>query len=174
MGSNIDPERNLREAAQLLSQEFPGITFSTVYKTAPQYHEDQEIFLNAVAKAQTEKDPEGILKVLRSIEESLGKSPPFRFGPRTIDLDLLLYGDKILPSLQEWLTNQKLKTSNSKLVVPHERMHERRFVLEPLCELLNTVGARHALPLHPVLQESWDSLLSKTLDQSCDRMRLSL
>ncbi len=174
LGSNIDPERNLSLAATLLREAFPDITFSSVYKSAPKYREDQPPFLNAVAKVETDKGPKEILRNLRSIEKQLGKSPPFRFGPRTIDLDLLMYDNLILPNLEEWHAleidpnQQTSKPANQQLVLPHPRMHERRFVLEPLSELLSSEE------LHPILQLSWGSLLQKTLDQSCDRLPLSL
>ncbi len=162
LGSNVDPERNLAEAARLLRTTFPDITFSSVYQSAAQYHEDQPAFLNAVAKVETEKNPEEILRDLRSIEKKLHKSLPFRFGPRTIDLDLLMHDNLILPSPEEW------HAANQLLILPHPRLHERRFVLEPLCELIDKNA------LHPVFRESWGSLLRKTLGQSCDRTTLSL
>ena len=146
--------------------------------TAPQYHEDQPSFLNAIARIEAEEHPEKILSLLREMEQKLGKAPPFRFGPRTIDLDLLMYDDLVLPSPEEWRTVQEWhalakgdiqKTRKlENLVLPHPRMHERRFVLEPLSELVNT--KEH----HPVLGESWENLLQKTLDQACDRMLFSL
>jgi len=156
--------------------------------TAPQYHEDQPSFLNAIARIEAEEHPEKILSLLREMEQKLGKAPPFRFGPRTIDLDLLMYDDLVLPSPEEWRTVQEwhalakgdiqktpahrsLGEGGSKpanLILPHPRMHERRFVLEPLSELVNT--KEH----HPVLGESWENLLQKTLDQACDRMLFSL
>ena len=174
----MDPERNLELAAKELRTLFPDIVFSAVYSSVAQYYENQPAFLNAVAKVETEKSPEEILRDLRRIEKLLHKSPPFRFGPRTIDLDLLLYDDLILPSLKEWqgLQNEQRTTlrqgsgqaPNEKLVIPHLRVHERRFVLEPLCELLDP----HAK--HPVFEESWSVLLQKTLHQSCDQRRLTL
>ncbi|OGJ61472.1 2-amino-4-hydroxy-6-hydroxymethyldihydropteridine diphosphokinase [Candidatus Peribacteria bacterium RIFCSPHIGHO2_02_FULL_53_20] len=147
LGSNISPKENLRQAATMLREHLPDIRFSSVYRTAAREVETQEDFLNAVAQATTEKSPEQIHLILQSIEQSLGKAPPYRFGPRTIDLDLLLYGDLI---------------SNTKdLILPHPRMHERRFVLEPLCELVDPQTT------HPVVKKSWKELFKKTKNQAC-------
>src|SRR3989338_7615819 len=112
LGSNIDPEMNLQKAAAMLREHFPSIIFSSVYRTAAREVEDQDDFLNAVAACATEKSPEEVHSILNGIEDSLGKAPPFRFGPRTIDLDLLLHGN------QSQIANRK-----SELVIPHPRMH---------------------------------------------------
>lgn len=157
LGSNIDPDTNLKKAADMLRKNFAAIQFSSVYRTAAREVEDQDDFLNAVALVETDKSPEEIHAILQSIEESLGKAPPFRFGPRTIDLDFLLYGNSIQPL-----------TRNPPLVLPHPRMHERRFVLEPLCELIDLQSQ------HPVLKESWEKLLGKTLEQDCVLTEITL
>jgi 2-amino-4-hydroxy-6-hydroxymethyldihydropteridine diphosphokinase len=114
----------------------------------------QDHFLNAVARVETSDKPEDIQRHLRSIEEKLKKAPPFRFGPRTIDLDLLLYDDQIAHAPD--------------LTLPHPRMHERRFVLEPLSELLNPRSR------HPVLGKTWEELLRKTIDQECTPTNITL
>ncbi len=147
LGSNIESEANLQKAAAMLRSHFPTICFSSVYTSSAREVEDQDDFLNAVAACETEKSPEEIQSILRTIEQSLGKAPPYRFGPRTIDLDLLLYGDHILKAKD--------------LTVPHPRMHERRFVLEPLCELINDNA------MHPKLKQSWQELLDRVQDQEC-------
>ena len=157
LGSNISPKENLRKAAAMLRSHFPAIQFSPVYKSSAREVEDQDDFLNAVAACETEKSPEEVHSILKSIEESLGKAPPYRFGPRTIDLDLLLYGDLSQPA-----------TINPQLVLPHPRMHERRFVLEPLYELID------ANTLHPILKQSWKELLEQSLDQECILTDISL
>ena len=99
---------------------------------------------------ETEEPPEEVVQILREIETKLKKSPPFKFGPRTIDLDLLLFGNKVI--------------EKEGLSVPHPRMHERRFVLEPLCELLSPQA------VHPTLRQSWAKLLESTKDQECTRV----
>jgi 2-amino-4-hydroxy-6-hydroxymethyldihydropteridine diphosphokinase len=150
MGSNIDAEKNLQSAAEKLRSEWPDIRFSSVYRTAPRERADQADFLNAVALMESKEAPADILRILSAIEGSLGKSLPYRFGPRTIDLDLLLVDDIVsdIPAL----------------TLPHPRMHERRFVLEPLADLLSP-GSRH-----PRLGKTWSDLLSHLLDQPCERM----
>lgn len=158
LGSNIDPEQNLKKAAVMLRKHFPNIRFSSVYRTAAREVEDQDDFLNAVAlirtNQQTNQPPQVILSTLQSIERALHKAPPYRFGPRTIDLDLLLYGDQI--------------RHDQTLVIPHPSMYERRFVLEPLCELIDLQS------VHPVLKKSWEELLEKTLEQECVLTEISL
>lgn len=121
IGSNIDAENNLKAASAMLRLRWPDTRFSSVYKTAAREVTDQADFLNAVAEIETDESPEAIAQTLQSIEHDLKKAPPFKYGPRTIDLDLLLYGDRTIQT--------------SDLTVPHPRMRERRFVLEPLSEL---------------------------------------
>lgn len=160
LGSNIDAEQNMKKAASLLRTNFPDIRFSSVYQTTAVGYEDQDDFLNAVGTFESERTPEEIHTILQSIEQSLGKSPPFIFGPRTIDLDLLLYGNEVHPGLEEW--------QNQKLFVPHPRMHERRFVLEPLLDLIDPTST------HPVLRSSWGAFLEKTKDQQVEKTALIL
>jgi 2-amino-4-hydroxy-6-hydroxymethyldihydropteridine diphosphokinase len=123
LGSNIDPEDNLESAADLLKMEWSSIRFSHVYATAPRHITDQPEFLNAVARLETTDSPEEVRQKLDAMERQLGKNITERFGPRTIDLDILLYG------------NENVDTAE--LTIPHPRMKERRFVLEPLSELLD-------------------------------------
>lgn len=123
IGSNIDAENNIREAAHMLRKVWSDARFSSVYQTVARDYEDQPDFLNAAATFQTDLKPREVLQRLQEIETLLGKAPPFKFGPRTIDLDLLLYDNLIV--------------DEPGLHLPHPRMHQRRFVLEPLCDLLN-------------------------------------
>lgn len=146
LGSNINPEQNLRAAAELLRARWPAIRFSPVYRTTAREVTDQDDFLNAVAMLDTDEPPEAIAHHLRGIERTLKKAPPFKFGPRTIDLDLLLYGNQVIETPE--------------LTVPHPRMHERRFVLEPLCDLIH--------------DKKWRDALGKTLDQKCVKTALEL
>lgn len=92
-------------------------------ETEPVGYEDQPRFLNAAAKLATTRSPRELLELLLSIERALGRvrGEGPRYGPRTIDLDLLVYGNETI--------------DEPALVVPHPRLHERRFVLEPLAEL---------------------------------------
>jgi len=94
---------------------------SSLYRSAPQGYASQPDFVNAVAKLETALAPEALLAALHQIEALHGRSRPFPNAPRTLDLDLLLYGAESIAS--------------AVLTVPHPRMHERAFVLQPLLEL---------------------------------------
>jgi 2-amino-4-hydroxy-6-hydroxymethyldihydropteridine diphosphokinase len=125
LGSNLgDREATLRQALELLARE-PGIELrrvSTFRETEPVGFLDQPRFLNAAAEVETELPAAELLARLLDVERRLGRvRGGLRFGPRTIDLDLLLYGGETIrePGLR----------------VPHPRLHERRFALEPLAEL---------------------------------------
>ncbi len=134
----------------MLCDAYSDIHFSSVFKTKAMEVEIQEDFLNAVARAETEDEPEDVLRSLQEIERELKKNPPYRYGPRTIDLDLLLYDDLVIDSPD--------------LKIPHAGMQGRRFVLEPLCELVD----RNLK--HPILGISWQGLLSKVQDQECRKI----
>ena len=137
LGSNLgDRQRLLDDAVARLRLQagLEVIRVSTYHETEPVGGPaGQGRYLNAVAEVRTALDPAALLRVLLTIETHLGRVRAERFGPRTIDLDLLLYGQEIvnLPDL----------------TVPHPRMHERAFVLEPLVEIA-------ALAVHPVLQST--------------------
>jgi 2-amino-4-hydroxy-6-hydroxymethyldihydropteridine diphosphokinase len=126
LGANLnDPGGHIERALALLDGEdgIEVVAVSTLRETDPVGYEDQPRFLNGAAELQTTLTARELLQRLLAAERSLGRvrgAGP-RFGPRAIDLDLLLYGDEILdePGLQ----------------IPHPRLHERRFALEPLAEL---------------------------------------
>jgi 2-amino-4-hydroxy-6-hydroxymethyldihydropteridine diphosphokinase len=125
LGSNLGDRRaTLLRALELLGAE-PGIRVEAVSglrETEPVGLADQPRFLNAVAAVETELPPRALLDRLLGVERALGRMRDgLRFGPRTIDLDLLLYGCETV--VEPGLT------------VPHPRLHERRFALEPLLEL---------------------------------------
>lgn len=142
LGSNIDAEANLRAAVRLLSAR-PGLRLaevSPVYRTPPWGPVPQADYLNAVAALETDLAPEALLDVLLGIETERGRdrSPDaVRWGPRTLDLDLLFCGDAVMES--------------ERLTLPHPRLHERAFVLVPLCDL--APGLRH-----PVLGRTMSAL----------------
>jgi 2-amino-4-hydroxy-6-hydroxymethyldihydropteridine diphosphokinase len=119
LGANLgDRERKIRQAAELLE----AVRLSTIRETEPWGLADQPRFLNAVAELRTELTPHALLDRLLDVERELGRvrEGP-RWGPRAIDLDLLLYGDR--------------KIDEPGFTVPHPLLHERLFVLEPLAEL---------------------------------------
>ncbi len=138
----------------MLCKAFPKVRFSSVYKSAPLELEKQNAFLNAVAIFKTKLTPEQVAKKLQAIEKKLKKNPPVRFGPRTIDLDLLLFGNEI--RLEDELT------------IPHLRLHARRFVLEPLLEL----GAGDIV--HPGFDRKLRSYWKKVEGQECRKIDFSL
>ncbi|NLC55971.1 MAG: 2-amino-4-hydroxy-6-hydroxymethyldihydropteridine diphosphokinase [Armatimonadetes bacterium] len=123
LGSNLgDRLGHLSEAVRQLRER--GVTprrASSVYETAPVGRTEQPAFLNAVIEVETDLEPLALLAQTQAVENALGRRRVLRWGPRTLDIDILLYDDcRIdLPELQ----------------VPHPRMHERRFVLLPLVEL---------------------------------------
>ena len=124
IGSNLgDRERLIREALELLGAQgdVEVAALSTIRETEPVGIVDQPRFLNAAARLETELGPRELLDRLLAVEKDLGRVRVERYGPRTIDLDLLLYGDEVVdePGLR----------------VPHPLLGERRFVLEPLLEL---------------------------------------
>ena len=125
LGSNQGRSRETIERAVALLAEHESIRLSGVSslrETDPVGYLDQPRFLNGAARLETELTPRDLLGVLLDVERSLGRvRRGSRYGPRTIDLDLLLYGD--------------LTIDEPGLTVPHPRLHERRFALEPLHEL---------------------------------------
>ncbi len=124
LGANCDePARRIKEAVGRL-KEIEGIRFlgaSSFYLTEPVGPIDQPPFVNAVAEWSTRLPPADFLVSILGVEKAMGRKRSLRWGPRLIDIDLLLYADRIIevPDFR----------------VPHPRMHERRFVLEPLAEL---------------------------------------
>lgn len=125
LGSNLgDREGTLRRAVELLGDDprIEVVAVSSLRDTDPVGYLDQPRFLNAVCAIETDLAPGELLKLLHEIERVLGRRRDGpRFGPRTVDLDLLLYGTEIV--------------DEPELTVPHPRLMERRFVLEPLVEL---------------------------------------
>lgn len=124
LGSNIgDREQHLARACGLLNQH-PAVivqAVSSLYETAPVGFTAQDAFLNAVARLHTTLHPESLLAITQAIESRLGREPAMRWGPRVIDLDLLLY--------------DALHVRKPFLDIPHKAMSQRLFVLVPLSEL---------------------------------------
>ena len=126
LGANLeDPRGQIERAIELLAAEYgiELVAVSSLRETEPVGYEDQPRFLNGAAELRTSLHARELLERLLAVERRLGRvrGDGRRFGPRTIDLDLLLYGDELIdePGLQ----------------IPHPRLHERRFALEPLAEL---------------------------------------
>jgi 2-amino-4-hydroxy-6-hydroxymethyldihydropteridine diphosphokinase len=140
LGSNLgDREHSLREAISRLETVGRVVSVSSLYETEPVEFADQEWFLNCVVALETTMTPEQLMGALLNIEQSMGRQRVQKKGPRTIDLDILLYGDAALDSPD--------------LTIPHPAMHQRRFVLEPLAEI--APDARH-----PALKKTARELLT--------------
>lgn len=123
-GSNLGyREGNIATALRLLA-DAPSVKMeavSSLYESEPVGPVDQPWFLNGVARIQTELEPLALLELLQAIEERLGRKRGVRWGPRTIDLDILLYGDLVM--------------DDHRLIIPHPELEKRGFVLRPLVEL---------------------------------------
>ena len=133
LGSNMgDRQANLEQALKLLGERLRVRAVSSVYQTEPVGYEQQPQFLNAVCAVETDIGPMQLLSLVKGIEASMGRRPGFKDGPRPIDIDILLYGKLVLISPD--------------LIIPHQRMAERAFVLIPLAEL-------DASLLHPTVKE---------------------
>jgi len=150
VGSNLgDRLENLRRAAARLGDLLHDVRWSSVYETEPVGLTEQPRFLNACCVARTELSPPELLAALARIETELGRvRDGVRFGPRVIDLDILLYGDEVV--------------EGSTLSIPHPRMHERAFVLVPLAEVAPNWQ-------HPLLGSPLSELAAAAMDEGVRR-----
>ena len=122
LGSNLGDRRaNLVAAVERVRAQVRVEAISSLYETEPAYVGDQPRYLNAVLRGRTTLEPSELLAFLKGIERDMGRAGGPRFGPRVIDLDILLYDRLIL--------------TTSELTIPHPRMAERPFVLVPLAEI---------------------------------------
>jgi len=144
LGTNLDDRlANLRAAGQALREEptFQGLSWSPVYETrSVGGPPGQDNFFNAVVRLAAGSAPERTLQTLKSLERRLGRVETEPWGPRVIDLDLLLHGQVVL--------------NRPELTLPHPRLHLRRFVLLPLADLAPRIR-------HPVLGQSIGELLAR-------------
>ena len=147
LGSNLgDREGRLRHALQLLPGEDVAIAqCSSIYETEPWGGVEQPRFLNLVCRVETPLTPEALLAAVKRVEERVGRTPRAeRYGPREIDIDLLLQGGRVV--------------SEQGLEVPHPRLAERVFVLVPLVEMASELR-------HPSLGVTMQELLARLPDQ---------
>ena len=124
LGSNVgDTLQNLKEAVRLLQERGVKVTdYARLYQTEPWGYADQQDFLNSAVLCETELSPFALLKVTQSIERDMGRKKLFVNGPRNIDLDILLYEGETV--------------NTEDLVIPHPRIAQRLFVLEPLMDIV--------------------------------------
>jgi 2-amino-4-hydroxy-6-hydroxymethyldihydropteridine diphosphokinase len=141
LGTNLgDRLANLRLALARLRTLARLEDVSSLYETQPQGVSDQPLFLNAVCRVTTGLEPQSLLRFLKNLEREIGRRPGGeRWGPRPIDLDILLYDDRVVDTPE--------------LTVPHPRLAERAFVLIPLCELAPELR-------HPLLGKTMKDLLA--------------
>ena len=152
LGANLgEPLRQLTEAIIAMSglPETCLAAHSSFYRTAPVGFEDQPEFLNAVAALDTRLAPGALLESLQGIERRHRRERSFKDAPRTLDLDLLLYGERVVDS--------------PGLTLPHPRMHERAFVLAPLTEIAPDI----AIPGHGAARD----LLARCRGQKISLLR---
>jgi 2-amino-4-hydroxy-6-hydroxymethyldihydropteridine diphosphokinase len=124
LGSNLGDRLAYLKAAVAAIRATPGLDVartSSIYETDPVGVEDQPMFLNAVAELRSDLNPEDLLRRLKQIETDVGRTPGEQWGPREIDIDLLLYGDEMI--------------DEGDLELPHPEMAHRSFVLVPLLEI---------------------------------------
>jgi len=144
LGSNLgDKKSSCRKAIALLEHAGRVVRTSSLYCTEPVGYADQDDFVNAVVEIETGLSPHALLKKCRSIEEELGRVRTVHWGPRTIDVDILLYGTVVIETPE--------------LTIPHPLLHSRRFALAPLCEIAPQA-------LHPKLHKTASDLLSDLHD----------
>ena len=139
IGSNLgDRLDNIKKAIALLNRHknIKITQRSSIYETEPVGYKEQPDFLNSVVQLKTGLTPQRLLEVLKNIEKKLGRIKGIKWGPRIIDLDMLLYENKII------------KRDN--LTVPHPELHKRRFILAPLAEIAG--GIVHPLKKKTILE----------------------
>lgn len=153
-GSNVGNRLDFCDRAVTLLSLLPHsevIAISSLYETEPVWdhaNPGDEWFLNGVVQLHTDVTPQSLIMVCREIERSLGRDEDDRKGPRTLDLDLLFYGQRII--------------EEPELIVPHPRLHQRRFVLAPMADVDPSWE-------HPVLHKSVASLLKELTDSAVVR-----
>ena len=142
LGSNLgNRQENLKQALAALTPQLEVKAKSHVYETPPWGYEEQPKFFNQAIQGETYLQPEPLLKHLKRLEVALGRQGTFQNGPRLIDIDILFFDDLIL--------------NTATITLPHPRLHERGFVLQPLMDIAPEL-------VHPVLRQSIRELAAST------------
>lgn len=174
-GSNLakDPSESCKIIDESITNlENAGITFAIVssYYQSPAFPLGTgPDFVNAVALVETALSPEELLAVLHEIETAMGRERPYRWAPRVIDLDLIYYEDEVLPDPEIWREwanlhlREQMSAVPDRLILPHPRAHERRFVLEPLAKIAPDY-------LHPVYQKTPQQLLNGAIPMTLEKI----
>jgi 2-amino-4-hydroxy-6-hydroxymethyldihydropteridine diphosphokinase len=150
LGSNLgDREANLRRAVEALQAELTVTVLSSLYETEPVGVLEQPAFLNRALAAATDLAPPDLLSLVKGVEREVGRRPTFRWGPRVVDVDIILYGDRVVDARE--------------LIIPHREMANRAFVLVPLAEIAPDVR-------HPLLQVSVADLLESVSGRDSVRL----
>ena len=141
IGSNIGDSigncmRGIKGVEEIAGDKI--VSVSSFYKSEPIGYSEQNWFVNCVIKIETDLTPYSLLNALQGLEKKIGRKGGIRYGPRIIDFDILLFNNLII--------NEK------ELIIPHPRMHERRFVLKPLTEIDGSI-------IHPTIKKSVRNLL---------------
>jgi 2-amino-4-hydroxy-6-hydroxymethyldihydropteridine diphosphokinase len=154
IGSNVGNKAHQCESAisEILKiNHHKLLAKSSFFKTQPIGYTFQDWFVNGVIKIETDLEPLDLLRILKTIESQLGRTETFRWGPRTIDLDILIFDD------------MEMRTED--LQIPHPLLHERQFVLIPLAEIDRDL-------IHPVLKKTIGELLNNLKeDQGIERIK---
>lgn len=146
LGSNVgEREQQLLSAVRLIADIGVIVSQSSIYETEPVGFRDQPLFLNMVLGLDVILDLHTLLFRTQAIEHSLGRVRTIQNGPRTIDIDILLYGDAVV--------------SSATLVIPHARLYERAFMLVPLAEIAPDA-------VHPILKKNIGTLLAEVFDRN--------
>ena len=152
LGSNIeDRQQHIESAIVLLRENVHDVTVAPLYETRPRYFADQHNFLNTVLRGFTELDPQALLQFTQVVQKEVGRVERFRNGPREIDIDILFYDDVVY--------------KDDALEIPHPRLQERDFVLQPFADINPDF-------LHPVLKKTIKELLDTLPEEQRSVIRI--
>jgi 2-amino-4-hydroxy-6-hydroxymethyldihydropteridine diphosphokinase len=150
LGSNVgDSKVLIKQATELLSHQLSDIKQAPLYRSKAVGYTDQPDFVNTAVSGQTELEPKALLSFIKEVERQVGRTATFHWGPREIDIDIILYGDIILET--------------EALTIPHPEFRQRDFVLRPLVDLnpdvLDPVSQQTVQDLYDGLDNSQKSVI---------------